>query len=228
MNPSMQKTAAILGASGLVGGYCLKALLAAPEWNTVIVFTRRDLALPRQAKMEQKIVDLNRLTAADFAGVNQVFCATGTTIRKAGSPEEFRRVDYEMPLAAARAAGEAGARQFAIVSAAGADPESRNFYLRTKGELDRDLEKLGFPALHILRPGLLLGHRQEYRPLERMATRFAPLMNLTLWGPLKRYRSISARQVAQAMVGAVRTNKSGINIYEYDEILEMANPFPTM
>lgn len=215
----MARTAAILGASGLVGGYCLRALLAGRDWSRVMVLTRRSLSLPADARIEQKMVEMNRLTAADFAGVDDVFCATGTTIAKAGSQQEFRRIDYEMPLAAARAAKEAGARQFAVVSAAGADPESRNFYLRTKGELDRDLEKLGFAALHIFRPGLLMGHRQEYRPMEKMATRFAPLLNLTLWGPLKRYRSIAAETVGRAMVGAARSDRTGIYIYEYGEMV---------
>lgn len=217
----MARTAALMGASGLVGGHCLQALLAAPEWTRVVVLTRRELKLAANQKQEQKLADMGRLTAADFAGVDDVFCATGTTIRKAGSQEEFRRIDYEMPLGAARAAREAGARQFLIVSAAGADPESRNFYLRTKGELDRELEKLGFAALHIFRPGLLLGHRQEYRPMEKMATRLAPVMNLTLWGPLKRYRAISAETVGRAMVGAAKANRTGINVYEYEEIFEV-------
>ncbi len=217
----MTRTAALLGASGLVGGHCLQALLGAPEWSRVVVLTRRELKLGMSAKLEQKVADMGRLTAADFAGVDDVFCATGTTIRKAGSQEEFRRVDYEMPLGAASAAREAGARQFVIVSAAGADPESRNFYLRTKGELDGELEKLGFAALHIFRPGLLLGHRQEYRPMERTATRLAPLMNLTLWGPLKRYRAISAETVGRAMVAAAKANRTGINVYEYEEMMEV-------
>jgi uncharacterized protein YbjT (DUF2867 family) len=217
----MARTAAVMGASGLVGGDCLQALLAAPEWSRVVVLTRRDLKLGLSEKLEQKVADMGRLTAADFAGVDDVFCATGTTIRKAGSQEEFRRIDYEMPLTAARAAREEGARQFLIVSAAGADPESRNFYLRTKGELDRELEKLGFAALHIFRPGLLLGHRQEYRPMERTATRLAPVMNLTLWGPLKRYRAISAETVGRAMVGAAKANRMGINVYEFEEIVSL-------
>lgn len=218
----MARTAAVMGASGLVGGHCLQALLAASEWSRVVVLTRRELKLGTSGKLEQKLADMGRLTAADFAGVDDVFCATGTTIRKAGSQEGFRRIDYEMPLGAARAAREAGARQFLIVSAAGADPESRNFYLRTKGELDRELEKLGFGALHIFRPGLLLGHRQEYRPMERTATRLAPVMNLTLWGPLKRYRAISAETVGRAMVGAAKANRTGINVYEYEEMAELA------
>ena len=219
MNP---RTAVLLGASGLVGGYCLRALLESAEWGRVVVLSRRELALPQSAKITQKIVDLHSLTATDFTGVQDVFCATGTTIRKAGSQEEFRRIDHEMPLAAARAALAAGAQQFVLVSSVGADPESKNFYLRTKGELERDLATLKFHAIHILRPGLLLGDRQEFRPGERLATRIAPLLNLTLYGPLKRYRSVAAEKVGKAMVGAARREKSGIFVHEYDQIVQLA------
>lgn len=220
MNP---RTAVLLGASGLVGGYCLRALLENDNWNKVILLARRDLGLAAHPKLEQRVVaDMGKLTAADFAGANDVFCATGTTIRKAGSQEEFRRIDYEMPLAAARASLQAGAEQFLLVSSVGADPGSKNFYLRTKGELERDLIQLKFRAIHILQPGLLMGHREEFRPGERMATRIAPLLNLTLYGSFKKYRSIAAEKVGQAMVGAAKQEKSGTFVYEYDDIVRLA------
>lgn len=212
------RTAVLLGASGLVGGYCLRALLESDNWDRVVVLARRELALPAQGKLALKVADIGKLSAADFAGANDVFCATGTTIRKAGSQEEFRRIDYEMPLAAARAALDAGAQQFVLVSSVGADAESKNFYLRTKGELERDLMELKFQAIHILRPGLLLGHREEFRPGERVATRIAPLLNLTLYGPFKRYRSIAAEKVGRAMAGAAKQAGVGTSVYEYDDI----------
>ncbi|HEX7289048.1 MAG TPA: NAD(P)H-binding protein [Candidatus Angelobacter sp.] len=217
------RTAVLLGASGLVGRYCLRALLENDNWNKVVALARRDLGLAAHPRLEQSVVtDMSKLAAADFAGANDVFCATGTTIRKAGSQEEFLRIDYEMPLSAARAALEAGTQQFILVSSVGADPGSKNFYLRTKGELERDLIRLKFRAIHILRPGLLLGHREEFRPGERMATRIAPLLNLTLYGPLKRYRSIAAEKVGRAMVGAAKQEKSGTFVYEYDDIVRLA------
>jgi uncharacterized protein YbjT (DUF2867 family) len=165
---------------------------------------------------------MGKLGPSEFAGASDVFCATGTTIRKAGSQEEFQRIDYEMPLAAARAALEAGAQQFVLVSSVGADPGSKNFYLRTKGELERDLIQLKFRAIHILRPGLLLGHREEFRPGELLATRIAPLLNLTLYGPFKQYRSIAAEKVGKAMVGAARQQELGTFVYEYDGIVRLA------
>jgi uncharacterized protein YbjT (DUF2867 family) len=217
------RTAVLLGASGLVGGYCLRALLESDDWSRVIVLTRRDLGLAAHPKMGQNVVaDMGKLGPSEFAGASDVFCATGTTIRKAGSQEEFQRIDYEMPLAAARAALEAGAQQFVLVSSVGADPGSKNFYLRTKGELERDLIQLKFRAIHILRPGLLLGHREEFRPGELLATRIAPLLNLTLYGPFKQYRSIAAEKVGKAMVGAARQQELGTFVYEYDGIVRLA------
>jgi len=217
------RTAVLLGASGMVGGYCLRALLESDAWGRVVVLSRRELALPAHGKLTMKVAEMGKLSAADFAGANDVFCATGTTIRKAGSQEEFRRIDYEMPLVAARAALDAGAQQFVLVSSVGADPDSKNFYLRTKGELERDLMELKFRAIHILRPGLLLGHREEFRPGERMATRIAPLLNLTLYGPFKRYRSIAAEKVGRAMVGAAQQGRAGTSVYEFAEIVRLAS-----
>src|SRR5262249_62336295 len=101
--------------------------------------------------------------AEDLHGAQDVFCALGTTIRKAGSEAAFRKVDLEMPLRAAQEALKAGAEQFVVVSSVGADPNSKNFYLRTKGELEAELAKLPFGAIHILRPSLLIGRRQEFR-----------------------------------------------------------------
>jgi uncharacterized protein YbjT (DUF2867 family) len=221
------RTALILGASGMVGGFCLKALLDSPEYGSVIVMTRRELALAMHPKLTQKIVNFDSLTATDFAGAQDIFCALGTTIRKAGSQEAFRRVDLEYPLAAAKQGLSAGARQFLLVSSAGADAASKNFYLHTKGELEQKLGELGYQALHIFCPGLLLGKREEVRPGELLATRIAPFVNLTLWGPLRHYRSIRAETVGKAMVAAAAQGKSGTVIYEYDEIRKLGEAVGT-
>jgi uncharacterized protein YbjT (DUF2867 family) len=166
-------------------------------------------------------VDLGEVTAGNFAGVNDVFCALGTTIAKAGSQAAFRAVDYELPMRAARAAKEAGVEQFLLVSSVGADPGSSNFYLRTKGELERDLAALKLPALHIFRPGLLLGQRQEFRLSEAFAQRIGPLLNPVMMGPLRKYRSVRAKTVGEAMVAAALRGGNGIFIYHYDEIVDL-------
>lgn len=217
------RTAVLLGASGLVGGHCLRELLVAGDYGRVIAIVRRNLSLASNQshveKLEQRVVDLSSVSPDDFAGVNDVFCALGTTIAKAGSQSAFRAVDYEMPMRAARAAKEAGVEQFLLVSSIGANPETSNFYLRTKGELERDLATIGFKALHIFRPGLLLGSRQEFRFSEAIAQRIGPFLNAAMWGPLRRYRSIRAERVAKAMVAAALRSGNGVMIYQYEEMM---------
>src|SRR5262249_24000463 len=163
------RTAAVLGASGLVGGFCLRTLVDDSDYTRVLTFGRRELPPLTRAKVTQRVADLGSLNAEDFRGVQDVFCALGTTIRKAGSQAAFRGVDLELPLRAAQEAWKAGAEQFVVVSSVGADAGSKNFYLRTKGELERELSRLSFRAIHILRPSLLIGKRQEFRLGESIA-----------------------------------------------------------
>lgn len=215
------KSVFLLGASGLVGGFCLQALLAEPSYSRVVLLNRRQLPLEPQPRLEQRIVNFESLALADFSGADDVFCVLGTTIRKAGSQEAFRRVDLGYPLAAAKRAREGGARQFVLCSSVGADAKARNFYLRVKGELEQGIGKLEFPAFHIFRPSLLLGHRTEVRWGERVMTTLAPLFNLAMIDGLRRYRAIAASAVGQAMVAAALQGGSGTIIYEYGAILAL-------
>ena len=212
------RTAVVLGASGLVGGYCLRALVDDPDYTRVLTFGRRELPSLTRAKVAQRVADLATLSAEDFQGAQDVFCALGTTIRKAGSQAAFRHVDMELPLRAAEQAVLAGAEQFIVVSSVGADPASKNFYLRTKGEMERELAKLPFRVLHILRPSLLIGKRQEFRLGESLAIAAAPVLDLLTFGKLRRYHSIKAEIVGNAMVAAARSGKQGTFIYEFESI----------
>src|SRR6266567_2065503 len=175
------RAALLLGASGLVGGFCLRALLEDPAYGRVTLLGRRELTVPAHPKLTQKAVSFANLSAADFADTDDFFCALGTTIRKAGSQDAFRRIDFEYPLAAAKQALNAGAKQCILVSSVSA---------------------LGFHAAHIFRPSLLLGKREEFRMGERVAAVIAPALNLALLGGLRRYRAISAATVGRAMVTA--------------------------
>ena len=222
MRPNSDRTAILLGASGLVGGFCLRALVDDPAYTRVMLFGRRQLPAITRAKVSQRIGDLKTFTAEDLRGGQDVFSALGTTIRKAGSQAEFRRIDMEMPLRLASEAVKAGAEQLVIVSSVGADPGTRNFYLRTKGELEQRLAALPFKAIHILRPSLLTGKRAEFRLGEALAMTIAPALDLLTLGPLRRYHAIKAELVGRAMVGAARSGKSGTYIYEYDDIVRLA------
>jgi uncharacterized protein YbjT (DUF2867 family) len=216
------KTAVLLGASGLVGGFCLQTLLADASYARIVLLNRRELPLPPHPGLSQRIVSFANLNADDFAAAEHIFCALGTTIRKAGSQEAFRRVDVDYPLTAARLARQAGAKQFVVVSSVGADTKAGNFYLRTKGELEQEIGKLRFDAFHVFRPSLLLGQREESRRGEGAMQAMAPLLNVLMFGGLRRYRGIPAAAVGRAMVAAARLGHTGTHIYEYDEILRLA------
>jgi len=218
----MAKTAILLGASGLVGGYCLQTLLADTACERITLLTRRELVAVRHPRLAQRVVNFDALTLADFASGEVVYCALGTTMRKAGSKQAFRRVDAEYPLAAARLGRQAGARQFVLVSSVGANASSNSFYLRTKGELEQEIGRLGFDGFHIFRPSLLLGKREEFRLGERLAVVIMPLLNLAMLGGWRRYRAIPAAMVGRAMVAAIRDSKSGTFVYEYDAIRKLA------
>jgi uncharacterized protein YbjT (DUF2867 family) len=142
-------------------------------------------------------------------------CCLGTTIRQAGSQQAFRAVDLDAVLIFARAARAANARRFVVISSVGANPESKNFYLRTKGEMEQQLEALGFESLDILQPSMLLGWRREMRPLELLGCALMPLVNPLLGGRYAVYRGISATTVAKAMLGAVRSGRRGVQRYTY-------------
>jgi len=217
------RTAVLLGATGLVGGFCFEELKRSSAYNKITVITRRPLNLaPHPAVIEKIQPDLSQLSPVDFQGADDVFCALGTTIKQAGSQAAFRAVDYELPMIAAGAAKSAGAEQFMLVSSVGADAKSGNFYLRTKGELERDLAGVGLQAVHAFRPGLLLGTRNEFRTGEAIAQKLAPVLNVLFIGRLRQYRSIPAETVGRAMVGAAFQQQAGTHIYTYDEIGSLA------
>jgi uncharacterized protein YbjT (DUF2867 family) len=196
------RTAVVLGASGLVGGFCLKALVDDTDYTRVLTFGRRELPPLTRAKVTQRVADLGSLSAEDFRGAQDVFSALGTTIRKAGSQSAFRKVDLELPLRAAQEALQAGAEQFVVVSSVGADPNS-------------------------LRPSLLTGKRPEFRLGESIAITAAPLLDLLTLGQLRRYHSIKAEIVGRAMVGAAKSGRQGTFIHEFDAIRGLTN-FPDL
>jgi len=211
------RTALLCGPTGLVGSHCLDLLLADPYYKKVVALTRRPLgSVVSNPKLDQRIVDFEQL--GQFMGrlrVDHVFSALGTTIAKAGSQEKFRRVDFDYPLAIARAALDAGAQHLVLVSSLGADPEGRVFYLKVKGELEEAISELGFRGVTFLRPSLLLGERKE----PRLAEQFYEVL---LRAAPKRYRGIQAEIVARTMVESAKSEQPGCEILESPEIASFA------
>ena len=212
----MSRTALVAGATGLVGSHALELLLADAHWSPVVTVGRRTTSY-HHAKLEQRIVDLGSLEAAsDLPHVDDVFCCLGTTIKQAGSQPAFRLVDHAYVVGLARAGLRAGATQFLLVSAIGADPKSRVFYSRVKGETEAAIRALPYQGIQIFRPSLLLGERPQFRLGERIAMLGAPVLAALLFGRLRRYRPIHAATVARAMVAIAREAPRGPNVFEYD------------
>jgi uncharacterized protein YbjT (DUF2867 family) len=218
-----EKRAVLLGATGLIGGFLCNLLLEDGWYELVTVLARRQIP-GVHPRISHHIVDFDRLE--DFRklfAADDVFCCLGTTMAKAKTREMFRRVDYEYPVDAARIAREMGARRYFLVSSIGADPRSRMFYTRVKGEVERDIAGLGFEAVHIFRPSFLLGERTERRPGEDFIKRLAPFMSLFMRGPLRNYAPLRAESVARAMVRAVHDRSAGVFIHKSDEIMRNGN-----
>lgn len=216
------KTALIAGASGLVGRELLAQLLAADEYDRVVAFGRRRLPL-EHPKLGQEIVDFAALESiAPEVQCDDAFCCLGTTIRQAGSRENFRAVDHAAVLAFAWAARRHGARRFFVVSALGADPASRVFYNRVKGETDEALLVLGFDTLAIFRPSLLLGQRERRRLGETLLAGLLWFGEPLMVGRLAKYRAIRADVVARAMLRAsFGEGAQGLLVYPSDEIQDL-------
>jgi uncharacterized protein YbjT (DUF2867 family) len=210
-------TALLAGASGLVGGECLKRLVASDRYESVIVLTRRDLGKGvRRPKSRQVIADFASLDELrkDLTA-DHVFCALGTTIRKAGSQAKFREVDCEYPLKLARLARAQGARHFSIVSALGASRSSPFFYSRVKGEVEEGLRSMGWPSLAIFRPSVIAGERGESRPLESLSAGLLRLAPAT-------WRPVEASDIAAAMVAVAVESPRGVTVVESRDIAARA------
>lgn len=212
------KIVLLAGATGLVGAHALDALLEAPDIGRVFAITRRPLGR-EHPRLANRIVQFDHLeTQLKGMSCHVGVCCLGTTRRQVGSEQEFRRVDVDYVLAFARVAKAAQAQRFVVVSSVGADPQSKNFYLRTKGEMEAALANVGFVSLDILRPGLLLGLRHQMRPLELGAMLVMPLASPFLRGPREAFRAIGVKTVAAAIVGATRSGRRGVQRYTYDNL----------
>ena len=197
-------TALLAGATGLVGRECLRLMLDDPSFTRIVVIARRApadrISSPR---LDWRVVDFARLEShRSLFEVNDIVCALGTTIKQAGSQARFREVDHDYPVAMARLGVAAGASQYLLVSALGADAASRIFYNRVKGETERDIRALSYPSVTIVRPSLLVGDRAEFRLGERIAQRLGFLMP----GGLK---PIHAHTVAAALVASAKDKRPG-------------------
>ncbi|MFD0385523.1 hypothetical protein ACFQ2B_34140 [Streptomyces stramineus] len=167
-------------------------------------------------------MDFAELSGDSVGEADDVYCALGTTIKKAGSQDRFRAVDQHYTVAVARRAQEGGARRLALCSSIGADPGARSFYLRVKGDTEREVSALGYEQTEVFRPSLLLGHRTENRPGERLMTALAPVVTPLCAGPLRPYRPVSADRLAAAMIASLVTGTPGTRVHTWRAITALA------
>ena len=209
----MARIALVAGATGLVGQSLVQRLLASGAYDRIKLLTRRPLAFD-DGRIENLITDYSDLAAlGNKLKADDVFCCLGTTLKKAGSRAAFEKVDYQMVIDLARAAHAKGAKQFLVVSAAGTAEHSPSFYSRVKAKMERDVAAVGYAAVHVVRPSLLLGARDESRPAEKISQMIMPLFNPLLIGKMKKYRAVSGEDVAEALLQLARRETRGVHIH---------------
>lgn len=223
-NPGGVRRALILGATGLVGGALVDALLKDPRWSGVHLLVRRTppASLQRPGLTHEVLPPDAWSEDPGRYGVRTVFVTLGTTRKSAGSAEAFRRVDLDLVVAAARAAEAGGAWQLQVVSSVGADAGSRLLYPRTKGEMEREVSLLDIPSIVILRPSLLLGDRGTLRFGEKAAELLLRPLGPLLRGPLEPLRPIHSQVVAAAMAAVAWNDDTGISVLEPGQIRKRA------
>ena len=215
------KTALVIGSTGLIGSHLLNILLESKEYSKVIAFTKRDLGI-KNSKLVQHIIDFDQPeTYSQLIVGDDFFCTIGTTIKKAGSQKEFRKVDFEYPKQFASFALQNNVTQFLIISSLGANASSSNFYLKTKGEIQEYLKATDFETVAVLQPSLLLGDRTEFRLAEKVGGFFMKVLSFVFFGNLKKYKPIEGKTVAKALFTIAQRSNVGFKIYESDTIQEI-------
>lgn len=217
------KTALIIGATGLVGKELTNKLLSSDDYSKIRIISRNPTGL-KDYRIEEILIDFAKLSEVkDKFDVEDVFCCIGTTMKKAGSEEKFIQVDYHYPIEVAENALVAGKlEKFLIVTAVGANPDSSIFYNQVKGNLERDLQQLELPGLYIFRPSLLLGERKEFRFWESVGKAFSAFLSFFLIGSEKKVWAIQSEQVAVAMYQIAQTGDKGVYFYEPAKIRLLA------
>jgi uncharacterized protein YbjT (DUF2867 family) len=221
----MIETAAILGATGLIGSRLLELLVHDETFTRIRVISRRPLSL-KDPKIDVSVIDFADQVAFRNAleGCSAVFCAVGTTQKKVkGDNSAYRKVDFDIPVNAARICAETGSRHFLLISSVGANSSSGNFYLKLKGEVEETVKQFNIPSISIFQPSMLLGKREERRPAERIVS--VIIKPLSFLFPAK-YKPVEASCVASSMLSAYLQDKPGVQVYQYNDIMGLCRNIP--
>ena len=216
------KTAILLGATGLTGGYLLKILLNDPNYSKVKVFSRSSVGFEHE-KLEEHLVDLMKLEDyKESFNADEVYCCIGTTKSQTPDKKTYKKIDFGIPVTAAKICRENKIDTFLVISALGADANSGVFYNKVKGEMQHEVLEQGIAHTYIFQPSLIAGDREEERFFENLAIKGMKVFNNLLVGSLKKYRSISPETIAKAMHNCANAGYSKILI-ESDEIQKLAS-----
>ena len=207
----------VAGSTGLIGRNVIAVLSNTNQ--SVVALTRRSISnLPHNIR--ELIIDFDAFEKhGSLPPCSNVFICLGTTIKTAGSKENFRKVDIDYCLSIAKKAKKSGAETLILISSIGANRSSKNFYLKTKGELEEAIQDLGFSTVNIFRPSFLVGERSEKRMAEKVAIKLAKIMDLFLIGSARKYRSVKAELLAKTMVSKI-DSKPGVNYFYFDDFLK--------
>ncbi len=216
--------AVIIGSSGLVGTHLTQLILNDDYFSSVQILVRRKTSL-NHPKLKEVIVDFDDLADYEnkFGEGETIFSCIGTTQNNVkGDNILYEKIDHDIPVNVASIGFKKGFKQFIFVSSVGADAKSSNFYLRLKGKTENSIKHFAFESIGILRPSMLLGNRKESRPFESLLQGTTKFISAFMFGSLKKYRSIQAKDVAKAMIAHSKLKKPGIHVLSYEEIKKLA------
>jgi len=214
----MGKTAIVAGSTGLVGKHLVQILAKSHEYESVIALVRKGSNFIHEGVFTIE-VDYDQLSDySEDLKADDIFCCLGTTMKKAGSKDNFYKVDFTFPLELAKLSEKNECEQFNIITASGANSNSMFYYNRVKGDVEQAVSKLEIPCINIFRPSLLLGERKEKRMGEQIGAVIFKYLNQLMAGPMRKYRAIQGEVVANAMFRGNQKQSKGIHIFESDKI----------
>lgn len=213
------KSVVIIGATGLIGNALLHELIPSNQVEEIRIYVRRTIpGLPK--KVKQIITDFQDLASLKESLVGEViYCCVGTTRKKTPDLNDYRKIDFDINISMAKMAKENGFQTVHLISAIGASTSSRIFYSKLKGEIEEALQALCFTHCYIYQPSILIGARNESRPMEFITQKLSPVLDLFMRGPLKDYHSISAKNIAKSICRNLGNEKTGVHVQRYAEIM---------
>lgn len=220
-----EKIAAVLGPTGMIGNYLCEELLADDYFTAIRLIVRRPYER-KDPRIQVALVDFSDAESVKLAleGIDVLFGCIGTTQKNVkGDNEAYRKIDFDIPLMAAKFCRENGCDKFIFVSSVGANSHSNTFYLRLKGELEKAIQAIGIRSVHAMQPSMLLGERKEKRTGERLLQRSMKLVSGLFTGSFQKFRAIEGRTVAKAMLQAAKDNEPGFFRHTYNDIVALSN-----